>query len=406
MAKTCLTGTALLTCGALALGAMQTGAAIAQEVDLKGYFEPEYRYFRETGSDVRQSEGGLSFAAEATIEIEWDRGDHNIIFTPFARIDAQDAEREHWDIRKLRYEGVFDHFELRVGLDKVYWGVTEFAHFVDVINQTDLVESIDGEEKLGQPMVNLTVPTNLGTFDLFLLPRFQERTFPSVTGRPRLDLPVDTARAFYEHGDGDEHTDYAVRWSHYFGDIDIGLAYFKGTGRDPLFTPDFAAPGGPVLVPTYVQIEQHSIDIQATLGAWLLKFEGLTRDERDAEYNLAAGGFEYSFYGVRGTAADLGLVAEYLHDDRGRTAPQPFNNDLFTGLRLALNNEHSTAFLAGLGRDLDTEALSFRIEAERRLGADFFATAELQILTNVPDTSPLASFEDDDFLQIRLTRYF
>ena len=82
------------------------------------------------------------------------------------------------------------------------------------------------------------------------------------------------------------------------------------------------------------------------------------------------------------------------------------NNDLFAGLRLALNDEQSTAFLAGLGRDLDTDALSFRIEAERRIGADTFLTAELQILTDIPDTSPLASFEDDDFLQIRLARYF
>lgn len=397
---------ALLACSALAASALWAGAAGAEAFESKGSIEAEYRWFNETPSDPQQSDGGFSLAGEMTFELEWGGRDHNIVFTPFGRIDAQDDERQHWDIRKLRYEGVFNRFELRIGLDRVFWGVTEFAHFVDVINQTDLVESIDGEEKLGQPMVNVTVPTRLGTLDFFILPYFRERTFPSATGRPRIDFPVDTSRAFYEHGDGDEHTDYAVRWNHYFGDIDIGLAYFEGTGRDPLFTPDFAAPGGPVLVPTYVQIEQASIDVQATRGAWLLKFEGLVREEAGDDYSLAAGGFEYSFYGLRGGSADLGIVAEYLHDDRGAASPQPFNNDLFAGLRLALNNEQSTAVLAGFGRDLETEALSFRIEAERRLGADFFVTAELQILTDVPDTSPLASVEDDDFLQIRLARYF
>lgn len=388
-----------------AIGLASPSAAGAQEFDFKGYIEPEVRWFSETPSDPQQYESGFSIAAEATFEIEWARGDHNIVFTPFGRSDEEDAERNHWDIRKLRYEGVFDKFELRIGLDKVYWGVTEFAHFVDVINQTDLVESIDGEEKLGQPMINVAIPTELGTLDFFVLPFFRERTFPSVTGRPRIDIPVDTSRAFYEHSDEDEHIDYAARWSHYFGNIDIGLAYFDGTGRDPLFTPDIT-PDGLVLVPTYVQVEQASIDLQATLDAWLLKFEGLTRQEAGKEYSMAAGGFEYSFYGIRGGAADLGVVAEYLYDNRGADAPQPFNNDIFMGLRLALNDEQSTAMLAGFGRDIESQALSFRIEAERRLGEDFFISAELQVLTDVPGTSPLASFEDDDFVQVRLARYF
>jgi hypothetical protein len=380
--------------------------AFAQEMDFKGLVETEYRYFNETPSDPLQMGEGFSIAFEATFEVLWDRGDHNIVFTPFARSDPNDKERNHWDIRELRYEGVFDKFELRVGLDKVYWGVTEFVHFVDVINQTDLVENIDREEKLGQPMVNVAVPTQFGTLDFFVLPRFRERTFPSIEGRPRVDLPIDTSRAFYENKDRDEHVDYAARWSHFIGDFDLGLSYFKGTGRDPIFTLDPFAPGGPVLVPTYVQTEQFSIDAQATFDAWLFKAEALTRQETLDEYILASGGFEYSFYGVRGTAADLGLIAEYVYDDRGNAAPQPFNNDVFFGLRLALNDEPSTAILAGLGRDLDTGALSVRIEAERRLGSDFFITAELQITTNVPDTDPLASFEDDDFLQVRLTRYF
>ena len=40
-------------------------------------------------------------------------------------------------------------WSLSIGLGKVFWGVTEFNHLVDVINQTDLVEGIDGEAKLG-----------------------------------------------------------------------------------------------------------------------------------------------------------------------------------------------------------------------------------------------------------------
>ena len=52
----------------------------------------------------------------------------------------------------------------------MFWGVTESQHLVDVVNQTDLVENPDGEEKLGQLMVNLTVARSWGTLNLFVAP--------------------------------------------------------------------------------------------------------------------------------------------------------------------------------------------------------------------------------------------
>ena len=87
---------------------------------------------------------------------------------------------------------VFDESELRVGLRKVFWGVTESQHLVDIINQTDLVESLDGEEKLGQPMINYALINDWGTLDLYLLPYFRERTFSGINGRLRSSLYVDT----------------------------------------------------------------------------------------------------------------------------------------------------------------------------------------------------------------------
>ena len=48
------------------------------------------------------------------------------------------------------------------------------------------------------------------------------------------------------------------------------------------------------------------------------------------------GGFEYTIVGVMGRIWDLGLLAEYHGDDRGRTAPHPFNHDSFFGARTNL----------------------------------------------------------------------
>ena len=61
---------------------------------------------------------------------------------------------------------------------------------MDIINQTDQVDQVDGEEKLGQPMINLSLVRDWGIVDLFVLPGFRERTYAGEEGRPRTPLPV------------------------------------------------------------------------------------------------------------------------------------------------------------------------------------------------------------------------
>ena len=97
------------------------------------------------------------------------------------------------------------------GIGKVFWGVTESQHLVDVINQTDLVENMDGEEKLGQPMINFALVRDWGTVDFFLLPGSRERTFPEAEGRLRTTPRVDVEQAVYESSRGKRHIDEAIR---------------------------------------------------------------------------------------------------------------------------------------------------------------------------------------------------
>ncbi len=58
----------------------------------------------------------------------------------------------------------------------MYWGVAESNHLVDIINQTDAVESFDGEEKLGQPMVQYTYTSGLVAINPFFKPGHHCRT--------------------------------------------------------------------------------------------------------------------------------------------------------------------------------------------------------------------------------------
>ncbi|TNE38057.1 MAG: hypothetical protein EP347_06690 [Alphaproteobacteria bacterium] len=397
---------AVLLIGSLLAGTCVGAPALAAETEISGSVEFEFRGFFETPSDAQQPETNLSVAFQTTLEISSADRRQNFVVTPYYRWDQHDPNRSHIDLREARYFGAFDGLNLRVGVDKVFWGVTEAVHLVDIINQTDLVENIDGEEKLGQPMVSLGLPTDVGTFEIFWLPYFRERTFEDFEGRPRFNWPVDPDQAFYEDPDKERHQDIAVRWSHYIGEFDIGLAHFEGTGREPLLIPGLDAKARPVLIPFYVQISQTSIDLQATFGSWLYKFEGLSREEYGQSYVQATGGIEYSFYGLFGTAQDLGIVAEYVWDERDELAPTPYNNDGFLGLRWALNDEQSTSVLAGVLADFNTDAWLLRVEAERRLGEMASISLEAQFSGNVPPEDILYSFEDDDFIQLRLTRYY
>jgi len=152
------------------------------------------------------------------------------------RFDQHDSERSHFDIRELTWLKAAPDWELRVGFRKRFWGVTESQHLVDIINQTDLVDHPDSEDKLGQPMFNLALIRDWGTVDFFILPGFRERTFPGSEGRLLSGgIPIDIDQTRYDSGAQEKHVDWAVRWAHYFGDWDVGLSHFSGTSREPRF---------------------------------------------------------------------------------------------------------------------------------------------------------------------------
>ena len=131
---------------------------------------------------------------------------------------------------------------------RVFWGVTESKHVVDIINQTDLTENIDGETKLGQPMVNFALVQSWGTIDVFALLGFRERRFFGPHSRPGLGIPVAIENPIYESGAGRRHIDFAVRWSHSLGAWDFGVSHFKGTSWDPRFVQEERG-GSSVLLP-------------------------------------------------------------------------------------------------------------------------------------------------------------
>jgi len=390
----------LLSCMLLATGIGQAG-------EWSGYVALEGRYFFQEGLvPSQQYSSSLSVSAEPEYYHDWDEGRQSLLFAPFLRLDQRDDERTHWDVRELQWTYAGEGWETRVGIGKVYWGVTEAWHLVDIINQTDLVENPDGEQKLGQPMVKLSSEQDWGTLDFFLLPGFRERTFAGRDGRIRTHPWVDMDQAGYESGAGNKRVDMALRWSHYFGDWDIGLAHFHGTDRDPLLSPGLDDSDSLVLIPFYEIIQQTSVDVQATIGSWLWKFETLYRAGMEEDFYALTGGFEYTSVGIFESSADFGMLAEIMFDQRRENATTPFNNDIFLGLRWAVNDEHSTELLFGVIYDWETRAKLVNLEASRRLGQNYKLSVQARAWLDVPPDDLLLPLNHDDYLEISLARYF
>ncbi len=379
--------------------------SLADQGEWSGYVAAEWRGFTGSPLDSEQQGDTTSVSAQAEYYREWENGKQSFRFTPFIRIDGRDTQRSHFDVRELNWTTVHQDWELTVGVGKVFWGVTESQHLVDIINQTDLVESIDGEEKLGQSMLKLSLVRDWGDIDIFILPGFRERTYPSRTGRLRTSAAVAVNHAEYGSSSGRDNIDAAVRWSQSFGDWDIGVSHFSGTSREPRFR--FAVDHGrTVLIPVYDTIDQTALDLQATKDDWLWKLELISRSGFGDRYTAATGGFEYTLYGVTDGGADLGLIAEYLYDSRDSLATTAFANDVFLGARLALNDEASSELLAGIIVDIDDSSRIASIEASRRLGDDWKINLEARFFSNIDKQNFLSGFSKDDFVQLELAWYF
>lgn len=368
--------------------------------ELSGDVTLELRAFLEGRGTSGQAAESASLAFTPEIYHDWDDGRQSLNVELFGRLDGTDEARSHADVRELYWQYAARSWELSVGWKRIFWGVTESSHVVDIINQTDLVEDLDGEQKLGQAMVHLAIIRPWGTLDLFGLPRFRERRFAGPQGRLRTVPVVDPSLTEYASTREEDHLDWAIRWSHSFGVFDLGLHHFMGTDREPRLTPLTTEDGRDVLRPFYPTIQQFGIDLQATQGPLLLKLEAIDVHDDIDPYDRVVAGFEYTWFDVAGRGADVGALAEYSNDARpGRP------ETVFLGTRWAFNDIQSTELLAGAIFS-DDDGTLWTLEGSRRLGDAWRLNVRARGFTDVSENSPLFGLRQDDYLEIEISRFF
>ncbi|MGZ0189363.1 MAG: hypothetical protein ACKVH0_15390, partial [Alphaproteobacteria bacterium] len=137
-------------------------AAPPETQEVFGEIEIEGTGFFERPQFAGQERHAASIAGKATLLLEWQDGDLAFEFTPFGRVDEADDDRTHFDIRALKVDWATGPWSFTAGADTVFWGKTEAVHLVDIINQTDQVEDLDDEDRLGQPMLRASYIDDVG----------------------------------------------------------------------------------------------------------------------------------------------------------------------------------------------------------------------------------------------------
>ena len=325
----------------------------------------------------------------------------------FGRVDQHDRNRTHGDIREGFFELFFNQWSFGFGVHRVFWGVTESKHLVDIINQTDLVEDFDTDIKLGQAMVTTSFTHDkAGTYSLYVMSWARPVVFPGPLGRPTLAIAVDNSLRIYQSRLKQGQVDVAFRWSHSMAGFDWGLSYFFGTTREPqLFGDPPGAPLPTALRPVYELIHQGGLDLQYTREGWLLKVETIVRGGQGPTFGAVTGGFEYTFYQVKGSIIDVGLILEYSYDGRDNNTFIILENDFFAAMRLSLSDVGSTEFLVGSFVDAKDGSVFIGAEASRRFGENWKIALEGR--GYIPQKGNILNFfRNDSQIQVDIEFYY
>ncbi|MCY4395934.1 MAG: hypothetical protein OXC10_12440, partial [Rhodospirillaceae bacterium] len=128
--------------------------------------------------------------------------------------------------------------------------------------------------------------------------------------------------------------------------------------------------------------------------------------KKEAYASFVVGG-EYTFNGIFESDADLSLLAEWMLDGRRQRATNQYQNDLFLGARLALNDVQGAEFIVGALLDLDYRTRTLNIEFNRRLTDAVSVKAEAVLLLQVDRADTIVhQTRRDSFVAVNLTYNF
>ncbi|WP_199610179.1 hypothetical protein [Flocculibacter collagenilyticus] len=313
----------------------------------------------------------------------------------FANWNDADEARRYIDIRKANLYFRKNDFTFGAGVDTFFWGVSESINVVNVMNQSDLMESLDGKVKLGQTFVSVSNRFSNGDISFYYLPEFRAITFPE---RPSYGLPI---------ADHDQYEDdkkdggFAARGLFYYDQFEFAVSYFKGTRRSPILMRQ--SPSSPLLTPYYLQTENMMFDGVYLSEDFTLKLEAKAGKELNNGFTTANLGIEYPSYLFADYIEEVTFIAEYVFDDRKLTAETHGQNDLFIGAKFDFGDTNQGRVRFLYSYDFDYSGQYAELSYQYRLNDYVRVKAKvMKVLTAEPTDQRLYALTGEEFAKFSL----
>lgn len=271
------------------------------------------------------------------------------------------------DFREAHVASRIGEIDVLVGNTILFWGKVESYNPADVVNSRNYSRGLMRSEKLGAPIVQVSLPIGSGQLDLLAID-FVKNIYPSQSLREHVGTRIGKQVSF-SGGASKSDIGHAARLSTYYGDVDLGLSWFRGISIAPRLVPQ----SNGILQPDYSRINQLALDIQYMQGDTAFKGELIHRkgqyDRLGAFKNYRAGvlGLEHSLYDFASSGGDLVLLTEYAFDSRNSLSHSGFQNDLTIGVRWLKNDINDTEALTLVTQDLDYKSQLLTVRMDRRI---------------------------------------
>lgn len=420
-----------LIAGTIAFSNLSANADGRGEVSLnfRGYVDKA-----ETLADEKQP-NELGFIKVALEERDdWKGWEYNLSL--IGRADEKYQDNSYVDFNELNIGRSFGNWQASVGQHMFMWSRLEAYHVVDVINSRINDGNIERFEKLGETSVVLSHYTSIGTMKFIYMPYFKENFFPDskmriFDGLTPTKQNIVKGDDVFDSEEENQFDQWAVYYAHQFGDLDLTVFAMDHIDRTrPIFAASSLANAlAGNFNAYYIDVVDYGTAATYFWGEQTFKFEYLYSDfnaddsvalidytggQRQVfNYQLASIGHEYTYNYANNWSS--GFFTEYQRvlgvGKEKRSQAQIFQNDLFIGHRLALNDAYSNEFMLGVYLDLErTGETLYYLSYERRLNNAWKMKVNFRGVTIGDDAKEdnrgLYVLDGDDEFGVTLTRFF
>lgn len=314
------------------------------------------------------------------------------------------------------------------------WTKMESLRPTDVVNSRILDGDLENFDKRGELSLNLEKDTEYGLFKFYLFPLFQKSFFPSDSSRISDGVSPSKHRVVTNNGIEDKKSffQYGVSYEKQFGDLEIFAFYLRHIDRNRVVIGynDYTSVPNVGNIPqetlgayyfdtsdfgfssTYF-IEDHTLKLELLNTVYhndditFLTAAGL---RKTVDYTTMALGHEYGYTWENGWDSTSFIEYQTLLgvDKQTRQELSIFQNDLFVGHRLSLNDAYSKQITLGV---------FFDIERSSEFIVDFSYDQRLNNFWNIDvgyrgfnhnegDKLGIYVFKNDNEFYLSLTRFF